>query len=289
MVDNVGTVDCLLIGAMKSGTTSLMTDMALHPRVYVPAVKEPHFLAMRDVSSEKISALYSSLFIRAKKGQIRCDGSTGYSKRPTVEGVAERAMKIAGPAVKILYIVRDPVQRALSHHYHLAREGRAPWDFADAIQSCPEIIQYGRYAWQLEPWVEAYGIGRICVVRFEDYLGDRPTVLSRVFAFLGVEQLSDYGSAPVENVGHEMRVARPLIRKVIGNFSHLPFYKLYIRPYLPRLLRHVYSSMVRTPSPERPSPPSPASLADLRRSFTDDVYELRSLLHLSEPLWDMGG
>jgi hypothetical protein len=161
---------------MKCGTTSLSADLAQHPGVYVPAVKEPHFLCMRRESQARVRELYATLFERARPGQLRVDGSTGYSKRPTVEGVAERALQLGGRDLRILYVVRDPVKRALSHHYHLYREGRAPADFGEALRKYPELIDYGRYAWQLEPWIEAFGLSRILVVRFEDYVGGRAQV-----------------------------------------------------------------------------------------------------------------
>jgi hypothetical protein len=278
-------VDCLLIGAMKCGTTSLSADLAQHPGVYVPAVKEPHFLCMRREPQARVRELYATLFDRARPGQLRVDGSTGYSKRPTVEGVAERALQLGGRDLRILYIVRDPVKRALSHHYHLHREGRAPADFGEALRKYPELIDYGRYAWQLEPWIEAFGLSRILVVRFEDYVGGRAQVLDRVFGFLGVGALPQYGSAPAENVGEENTIARPAVRRLLGNVRHRPLYKLYVRPYLPAGLRRAYSSVARTAAPSRPGAPTADLLAELRAAFAEDIRRLSGFVGSQDPLW----
>src|SRR5262245_60208451 len=102
----------LVIGAMKSGTTTFYHDLAAHPDVFL-AEKELGALS-RDVATVE----YASYFKRAKPEQLCGDVSTTYSMCPDVSGVADRAKKNLSRNTKIIYLVREPVARAISHHYH---------------------------------------------------------------------------------------------------------------------------------------------------------------------------
>ena len=127
------------------------------PGIYFPSVKEPHTLVFDDVLTPEGKRKYAALFQDARATQKCGEGSTGYSKIPLHKGVPERAKALLGDKLKVIYIVRNPVQRAISHHYHMYRAGDAPADFAEALEKIPLISLCSRYAFQIEPWIETAG------------------------------------------------------------------------------------------------------------------------------------
>jgi Sulfotransferase domain len=141
--------DFLVIGAMKSGTTTFYHDLAGHPHVYL-ADKELGALT-RDISAPQ----YAAHFKHARINQLCGDVSTGYSMLPDVTGVVERAARQLSPRAKILYLVREPVQRAISHHYHyisLRPDDRMEPDIDACVRKYSSLTDYGRYGEQLEHW-----------------------------------------------------------------------------------------------------------------------------------------
>ena len=102
--------DFLIVGAMKSGTTTLYRDLILHPDVFMPEDKEPETLA-NSSDPDQIRREYRTLFPRLAEGLVKGEASTAYTKRPDFEGVAERAREVLGPGLKVVYMRRDPVER----------------------------------------------------------------------------------------------------------------------------------------------------------------------------------
>src|SRR5262245_21769816 len=124
----------LVIGAMKAGTTSLFNDLAQNPAIYIPE-KEPAYLTRYNIPDAV--AAYRKLFDSARADQIVGEASTGYSMLPRFKGVPERARACLGPDVSILYLVRNPILRTLSHHYHTMSYGAAHRDPAIALRDDP--------------------------------------------------------------------------------------------------------------------------------------------------------
>ena len=88
---------------------------------------------------------------------IRCDASTAYSKRPDFEGVPERAVAVLPAGFKVIYMVRHPIERIVSQHHHAHFAGEVGASIDDAVRQHDRFIHYSRYAYQLEPWLEAVG------------------------------------------------------------------------------------------------------------------------------------
>jgi hypothetical protein len=172
---------------MKSGTTSLCRDLALHPRIGFPAGKEPEGLAFDDVLAGAGREAYLAPFRRAREGMVCGDASMRYTFRPHFEGCAGRAREVLGDDPRIVYLVREPVARALSHHYHDYAHGTCGPDVDAEMRRLPFFIDASRYAFQIEPWIETFGRERVLIARFEDYVADRRRVTAEVSRFIGVE------------------------------------------------------------------------------------------------------
>ena len=134
----------LVIGPTKSGTTSFSIYINQHPDVFVPEVKEPHFLAsqiiespLRGAGSDEVEAGYvKSLdgykeLYRGRKEKVICDASadTIYYGERIIPVIREY---LGNP--KIIILLRDPVKRAFSAYSHLIRDNREPLTFEKALQ-----------------------------------------------------------------------------------------------------------------------------------------------------------
>jgi len=108
----------LIIGAMKSGTTTLYRDMLTHRRVFFSADKEPMNLVNDDVLTAEGRHAYESLFAGAGRDSVCGEASTAYTKLPVYPGVPRRALQLLGPELRLIYIMRHPIERLISHHHH---------------------------------------------------------------------------------------------------------------------------------------------------------------------------
>src|SRR4051812_36073420 len=100
----------LVIGAAKSGTTSLHSYLDLHPRVAMSEPKEPSFFNREDWEIRR--DWYESLFDPA--AEVRGESSTAYTRYPIVRGAPERIRALV-PDAKLVYVVRDPIDRLVAH------------------------------------------------------------------------------------------------------------------------------------------------------------------------------
>ncbi len=266
--------DFLIIGGMKCGSTTLFRDLMTNPRVFLPIDKEPESLCHDEVLTEAGQARYAALFDKARSEQLCAEASTAYSKRPDFDGMAARALKVCGPELRVIYLVRDPVKRAASHHYHEYTRGNMPPSVDEAVEQYPALVNYSKYAMQVEPWIEALGEARVRIVRFEDYVSDRRTMSSAVCEFLGIEARPDLiDDGKVFNKGEGKQVMRGPWRLV----GHNPVYRRYIRPLLPMGLKERLTRTVLPKAPPRPPPPTAETEALIREQVASDQRILRNL------------
>jgi hypothetical protein len=280
--------DFLLIGAMKAGSTSLAEALGEIPQIHIPPVKEPHFLCKENAIVEG-RTLYRDLFRHRREGQLCGDASTGYAKLPDSHGVAERAKRVT-PDARIIYIVRHPIERAISHHYHLMRVGKAPADMEVAAQKKAALVNYGRYMMQLQPWIESFGADRIHVVVFEEFIANPQAEMSRIRAFLGIPMQADCAECSIRRVankGEEALVAGNWTRSLKRKVTRSNFYKTQIRARLPKFAAAVLKSLLLRRAVERPAPPSRATYEFFARAFAEDNAALQAFLGRPQPLWSI--
>jgi len=162
--------DFLIVGAMKSGTTTLYKDMSLSPDIYFPMDKEPNCLSFDDVLSDVGRSLYARNFRNAGVGAICGEASTMYTMDPLFCGAAARAKVLfRNRGLKIIYIVRDPIARIVSHFRHWYQSGRVGPDLNKEILECSHFIDFSRYAFQIQKWIEKFGEGAVRIVSLDEY------------------------------------------------------------------------------------------------------------------------
>ena len=203
--------DFLVIGAQKAGTTALYAYLRWHPGIAGPSWKEVSFFDRHWWRGE---AWYRGQFPLRAGERLVGEASPGYLFHPLAP---ERARSLV-PEAKLVALLRDPVDRAYSQYQHEVALGREPLSFEDALAAEDERLvgeverliedprafsrawwdhtytARGRYAEQLERWLDAFPSEQLLVVRTED-LGERPAeTYGSILAFLGAEphQLPDY-------------------------------------------------------------------------------------------------
>lgn len=272
----------LIIGGMKCGTTSLFFDLAANPAIFTPDDKEPSDLTSDRVLTREGTRRYERLFRRARGDQVCGEASTGYAKLPDVRGVPRRARRLL-PGARIIYLVREPVSRAVSHHYHLLIAGSVDGDIDRAVRSDSGLIDYSLYAMQIRPWIDAFGEERVRIVRFEDYVARRRETVAEISRFLGVEPRTEAIRADqVHNRGGERRVPGGLAWRL----SRRGLYQSWIRPWLPLSARVGLRRLTMPEAPPPPAPPSPATVEYIQERVRDDTAELQRLAGWREPPWD---
>ena len=200
--------DFLIIGAGKSGTTSLDNYLKQHPDIFMSPVKEPNFFAYENIDTSTLypEALehyhqsvtdiksYQELFNGAEEGNIKGETSNTYL---VVDGSAE-SIKNHIPDVKLIAILRQPADRLYSRYLHLAREDELPTkNFRDALERDSiwwvrnDLVIEGLYYNNLSRFYNLFKKEQIKVIIYDDFRKDPGMVLNGIFDFLEVERIND--------------------------------------------------------------------------------------------------
>jgi hypothetical protein len=193
-----------LIGAAKSGTSSLHYYLGLHPEVAMSKLKEPQFFIYKDgfdpspyihePREERLFGMpstwpqgldwYRTLF--DPTAPVRGESSVAYTY-PWYTDTADRLASVVSDA-RFIYVVRDPVERIVSH-YLMYFEGGREWRPIEEALAGPNNLYLAltRYASALDPYIERFGRDRIHIVRQDALLRDRRATMSEIFTFLGVD------------------------------------------------------------------------------------------------------
>jgi hypothetical protein len=208
MADEPLLPNLFVIGAAKCGTTSLHHYLDSHPEISMSSVKEPGLFSF--TPWEERIAEYGPMFRPAAR--IRGESSTRYTYYPNVQGIPERiASKV--PDARFIYMVRDPIDRAVGHYtqqYATVMEQRT-LDSAirDLDQPGNFYVAPSRYATQLERWLEVFDRERIMVIDHLDLLRRRAETVSAVLRFLGIEDGVALNLDPEFNVGESKERMTP--------------------------------------------------------------------------------
>ena len=177
--------DFYIIGAMKCGTSTLQAQLARLPGVFMCEPKEPNFFSDPDVWKRGMG-WYEALFADAAPGQLIGEASTHYTKWPDLPDAPAR-VAAATPDAKLIYCVRDPLARALSHYRHEWTMGAAPDGPETAARTMPQLWQYGSYDKQIGRWLDHFDTDRVLIVSLERLQAHPDAEFARVLAFLGAE------------------------------------------------------------------------------------------------------
>jgi hypothetical protein len=181
-------VDFIVIGAMKSGTTTLHAWLSEHPEVAMASWKEPAFFS-RDDRWGRGADWYESLFEMSSTEQLRGDASTSYTD-PRRAAVAARRIHEMAPQGRLIYLVRDPIERARSHYRHQVQRGRERRKLIEALAD-PEALylSQSRYWSCLEPYTTLFGREQLLVIRLEDLNGTSEEGWQSILDHIGLQPI----------------------------------------------------------------------------------------------------
>ena len=249
-------VDFLIIGAMKSGTTSLHRNLRLHPAIGISRLKEANYFSSNFVKGNSWYQKY------LENGEKMGESSPSYAMRHLYPETASNIFSY-NPNVKLIYILRDPVERIISHlHHDLYRDRFKIDQVNEVIRKDPDYINTSRYFWQLEAYLEYFRKENILLLDFKHLHQDLNKVLNQICEFIGLDEY-DFSSESQKFYSTEKRYlikqfdkAHRFNNKWFLKAYHTFFYFLNIKVQKPNL--------------------SPDSIKYIREQLDDDVNQLKS-------------
>jgi hypothetical protein len=295
----------LIIGAAKSGTTSLWDGLSGHPQVFMPREpKEANFFALegrpaafrgpgddRCLNCQAVTdpVRYRALFSGADGVPARGEASPLYLYHPE----APVRIRAQVPDVKLVVILRNPVDRAFSSFLHLVRDGREPiHDFPRALAEEPRRIaegwehlwhytQMGFYARQLARYHEHFDAAQIRVYLYEDLCRDPDALTRDLCEFLGIDPEARAPLPRRNTTGHVTVNRSGLVRDLVYRDNALKAWaKSVLAPGLVRRARNVLLAYNRT----RPRL-STAVRRRLTALFREDVERLEAMIGRDLGAW----
>jgi len=289
----------LIIGAPKSGTTTLHYALSQHPQVYMCPVKEAGFFwaygqdfHLQGPGADKLRnrlvrdpRAYEKLFASAADQPAIGESSVRYLSSPA----APRLIHEWIPQARLIAILRQPAERAYSAFTHNRRDGLEPCsDFAAAIEQdraglrddwhfC-RYLDRGFYTAPLRRYLELFDPAQLHITLLEDLAGDPAAYFRSLFAFLEVHPAFTPSLAGAKNRSGVIR--SPALRFL---WTHSNRLRSALRPLLNPRLRHaafewVIRDMVTTPIP-------PESYAELTEYYRQDILDLQDLLGRDLSRW----
>lgn len=185
-----------IVGVPKSGTTSLFYYLHTHPEVFVPKIKEPHFFSVPEVRQTYYNTTivdnlkdYLKLYKNTKKEIAIGDFSTSYFHNSKS---AERIKKFNSKA-KIVILLRDPVDRAISHYLMDKNFGYSKVPLVDILkfkeqypQQYHEYIDLGFYSEGIENYYNSFGQSKVLILLSEELFKDPSKTMVKLLNFIGV-------------------------------------------------------------------------------------------------------
>lgn len=175
--------DFVIIGAMKCATSTLHEQLARRSGLFLSRPKEPNFFS-DDEQWARGLGWYEDLFARARPEQRCGESSTHYTKLPVHPRTVER-MRPVLPEARLVYVMRDPLDRIVSQYIHEWTERTVDEPIDVAVRSLERFAAYSAYARQLEPFLEAWGPEAILPVAYERMLAAPHETLELVCRFIG--------------------------------------------------------------------------------------------------------
>lgn len=256
--------DFILIGAMKCATTTLHNQLAEHPGIGMAEPKEPCFFSDDEVW-ERGFGWYETVFGSASADDLLGESSTHYTKLPTYPQTVARLREHV-PDARLIYVIRHPIDRLISQYIHEWTERVTSDPIDEAIQTLPELIDYSRYAYQIRPYLQAFGPDRVLLVFQERLAIDGQGVLESVARHIGYDRPVRWNDEIMSNKSAERMRVNPLRDALVWN----PVSNL-IRKRIPQSFRdRVKTFWQMTRRPEL----SADSVRHLTSVFDRDLEEL---------------
>ena len=273
------------IGAQKAATTWLHHVLAEHPDVSVADEKEVNFFSAQ---FDKGYAWYTRRFGGQAQPVLFGECSPNYF----ISCDATARAKVYNPDLKIIAILRDPIDRAFSNHLHEIRKGHIPasTSFAEALTQNPTYLEQSSYKRHLSRWIEAFGQEQVLVLLSEDIGADPAAAYRDVCAHLGLSTghaLQAVGQRQNESITYRSKKLQKILRqagdagRAAGLAEAITWVKgrWGIRQLIGYNRQHLRGQVTEM---------SPQTRAKLEQYFQDDVAYVSALLGRDALPWSTG-
>ncbi|MCD6015794.1 MAG: sulfotransferase [Geminicoccaceae bacterium] len=174
----------IVIGAQKCGTSVLHYYLSLHPEVSMSKPKELNFF-IEERNWPRGLDWYRGHF--DPEARVRGEASPNYSAFPQHQGVPERMHSVV-PDAKLIYMIRDPLERIAAHWVHNYAKRREKGTLAETLtHPNTSYVNRSKYAMQLERFLAFYPRERVLVFQQSELRHQRMETLRRIFDFIGVD------------------------------------------------------------------------------------------------------
>ena len=178
-------VDFMILGAMKSETTTLSQILSNHPDVCFCQIKEPHYFSKTPDWKKNIED-YKALY-NPSSNQICGEASTTYTFYPRFNKDIWQSLYSFNPKLKFIYIMREPVDRIVSQYMHDYLRGRTKESLEEVVLNQSLYIHITRYFIQIKPFIELFGREKVLLLTFEEFIANKTITLNKIANFLGID------------------------------------------------------------------------------------------------------
>jgi len=286
----------LIVGAAKSGTTSLYRYLRQHPDIFMPEWKELSLFigdSFGPLHRAKKPYYYQKAFSKAQNQTAVGEASTAY----LFDEAAPRIIKEQLGTIRIIIILRDPVTMSYSLYNHqLRKEGETIEDFEEALakeegrRKDPEFKKkcYGwhanyyyhqraSYYQQVKRYMDTFGKENLLVILFEELAGETLSVVKKTFQFLGVDDAFVPDIKVHNPAGNILNI--PMFWKDTGLF--LKTFQFVFSRNLFKKVPHLLRNIGRKP----PQPINEIAAKKLRKRFYEDICHLEGLIGKDLGAW----
>lgn len=283
----------ILIGAQKSGTTAIAHYLAQHPQVFMSPIKEPGFFDFegeppgfkgpgdQELYSSIVTNLggYSKLFEHASDEVAIGEATTWYLYSQKAPGRIKHYI----PNVKLIAVLRNPIDRAYSAYMHAVRDNRESLDFIDALKIEEKRIsdnweylwhysKIGYYSEQLQRYFSEFDQEQLRFYLFEDLNENPESLLRSIFHFLDVDQ--EFMPAEFKHLNVSGKKRSRFIDRLLKDSSPV---KQVMKPLMPTGLRRSLASKVRSLNLQKIECP-PEARVHLRNVFKEDILRVQEMI-----------
>ena len=288
----------LIVGAAKSGTTSLHNYLKQHSDIFMSDHKEPHFFINNEIGTNRIPNGiskyddYIALFKNSESYKYRGESSTMYLQFPDIS--IKNINKYLNDNVKIIIMLRNPVERAFSGYQHVKRYNvMENLDFEDAIKQCENryfintnftpasrYINIGLYYNMVKKFQANFG-ENMHIVIYDDFIADTQNELSKIFSFLNI---SDF----VINTNEKYMVGgwqwkNSFLKKLFLKKNLLNKFIRFILPFqsFKKILRNRLVQVFSTPVVKMKD----TTKSSLQNLYKEDLKKLSTIIDRDLKIW----
>lgn len=274
----------IIIGGLKCGTTSIHHYLGLHPEIQMSKPKELNFFVTEqnwDLGLDWYASRFDDRF------PVRGESSPHYTNLPRFGGAAERIREHC-PDARLLYMVRDPIKRILSHWVHATGAGYETRSL-EATLADPEsgYVRRSQYWMQLQPYLKLFPHEQIAVIAQEELQREREATMRRAFEFAGVD--AGFTSEQFDREWEKSAAKSSDRYQFMEKLIKLPGFRSFDKNFdrLPESMRWLVEKVVHDPDkPPAPKPDLPPELeAKLRGYFRDDAPKVQEFAGRQFPGW----